>query len=90
MAPITSVFAYYSSLMPYGFEANKAHAWRIAITDYLFFALVIFGTTACDGVIMSKGGQSAFAADSLGMLMKCLTVWTAGLQICTSSLSLAR
>lgn len=37
-----------------GCEADKAHTWRIAVTEFLVFAFGSLVAAACNGVSMKK------------------------------------
>lgn len=63
VVPAPFVFEYCSSLVPCGSEADRAHIWRIAILDFLVFALVSFLATGGDGVFMSRRADSSIVAD---------------------------
>lgn len=66
LVPSPSGFAYYSGLMQYGFETDKAHIWPFGITVFLFFALVFLVSAVCHGVFLSKTADPHIVADGLG------------------------
>lgn len=71
-----SVFAYYSSLMVGGSEADKANISWTAITKYFVFASVPLAAAAQDGVFMSKIADSRTVADDLWVLVQTPDHWS--------------
>lgn len=63
--PFSSVFACYSGLILCGFEIDKAHIWRVAIMEFIFFVLGSFVADACHFVFMSKTANLRIVTDDI-------------------------
>lgn len=61
-----SAFAYNSRLMVCGCKADKAHIWRIKITEFLILALGSLVAAALDIVFMSKTDNPGTVVDYIG------------------------
>lgn len=55
--------------MLYGYDAEKAHVWKIAITKCFVFVLASFVAAARDSFFMSKNADQCIVSDGLGMLV---------------------
>lgn len=95
LKPSPSVLTYYSGLNLCWSKSEKAHIWRIAITESLVLALDSLLAAAHHGVIMSKTAYPRTISGNLGIVMPihdCLTRWIDDLvllpSVCKSGLDL--
>lgn len=78
LVPSRSVLTNYSVFLLGESKPDKEHPWRIVITEFLVFALILFNAAACEDVFKSKTAHLPIVAKGLGVVVptpKCLACW---------------